>query len=162
MRASDAASLNKWFGPKTEFKKPHARWAEYLKHARAGWRLVLVAEIGKQAVAYGTLNFKSPYPPFKKGRVPEIQDLNVGRPYRRQGIATQLIAALEKQVCASGQRTIGIGVGMEPGYGQAQRLYVKMGYIPDGRGVTYNHRPVVYGQRYPADDDLVLYFTKSL
>ena len=28
-----------------------------------------------------------------------------------------------------------IGVGMYPGYGAAQRLYVKRGYVPDGSGL---------------------------
>ena len=56
----------------------------------------------------------------------------------------------------------GIGVGLHPGYNQAQRLYVKRGYIPDGRGVTYRDRYVEEGTQVVLDDDLVLHFTKSL
>ncbi|HCE6154635.1 TPA: N-acetyltransferase, partial [Legionella pneumophila] len=61
---------------------------------------------------------------------------------------------------------VGIGVGLygghDGGYGQAQRLYVNRGYIPDGLGVTYGYKPTVPGQTYPLDDDLILWFTKKL
>ena len=158
----DFDDLDHWFGSRSEFKKPRTRWVEYLKDIKRNKRLILVTELNKKVVAYCTLNFKSPYSPFKKSGVPEIQDLNVGRPFRRQGIARALITSLEKRVRKMGKRVIGIGVGMEPGYGLAQQLYVKMGYIPDGRGLTYNHKPVAFGKSYPADDNLVLYFTKKL
>lgn len=158
----DFADLNKYFGPRSEFKKPWSRWVKYFKETRVGKRAVLVAELNKNVVALCTLNFKSPYLPFRRSRIPEIQDLNVAKAFRRQGIARQIILHLEKMLRKKGHRTIGIGVGMEPGYGQAQRLYVKMGYVPDGRGLTYHRQPVVFGKKYPADDDLVLYFTKEI
>jgi hypothetical protein len=56
----------------------------------------------------------------------------------------------------------GIGVGLNPGYNQAQRLYAKRGYIPDGRGVTYRDRYVEEGAPVVVDDDLVLHLTKRL
>lgn len=34
--------------------------------------------------------------------------------------------------------TICLGVGLHYGYGAAQRMYVKRGYIPDGSGVWFN------------------------
>lgn len=45
--------------------------------------------------------------------------------------------------------------------GQFLGLYVKRGYIPDGKGVAYNYIPVMPGEKYPVDDDLVLWFTKK-
>ncbi len=48
------------------------------------------------------------------------------------------------------------------GYGNAQRLYVKRGYVPDGRGLTYDGRVLKPMENTVNDDDLVLYFTKSL
>lgn len=56
----------------------------------------------------------------------------------------------------------GIGVGMTPDYGAAQILYVKRGYIPDGRGLTKDGLPLVYGGQVTIDDSLTLYFLKSL
>ena len=55
---------------------------------------------------------------------------------------------------------IGIGVGLHPGYGVAQRLYVIRGYVPDGRAVTYQNRAIAEGQTVVMDDDLVLHLTK--
>jgi hypothetical protein len=56
----------------------------------------------------------------------------------------------------------GIGVGLHPGYNEAQRMYVKRGYIPDGRGVTYRNRYVEEGMQVVLDDDLVLHLTKRI
>jgi hypothetical protein len=47
-------------------------------------------------------------------------------------------------------------------YNAAQRLYLKRGYIPDGRGVTYRDRFVEEGEQVALDDDLVLHLTKEL
>lgn len=38
----------------------------------------------------------------------------------------------------------------------------RCGYIPDGKGVTYNYEPTVPGNNYPLDDDLVLWFLRKL
>ncbi len=42
------------------------------------------------------------------------------------------------------------------------RLYVLRGYVPDGRGLTYNCRILEPMESSVNDDDLVLYFTKEL
>jgi hypothetical protein len=57
---------------------------------------------------------------------------------------------------------VGLGVGLTADYGPAQQMYVKRGYIPDGRGLYSHDKPAQYGQFVPVDDDLVLYFTKKL
>jgi hypothetical protein len=57
---------------------------------------------------------------------------------------------------------VGLYAGADCGYGPAQRLYIKRGYIPDGKGVTYNYEPTIPGNSHPLDDDLVLWFTKKL
>jgi hypothetical protein len=57
---------------------------------------------------------------------------------------------------------VGIGVGMYPDYGNAQRLYVKRGYVPDGRGLTYGGKVLAPMETVVNDDDLVLYFEKQL
>ncbi len=66
-------------------------------------------------------------------KIPEIQDLNVLPPFRRKGIATMLLDRAEAEVACRSD-VVGIGVGLHPGYNDAQRLYVKRGYIPDGLG----------------------------
>jgi len=56
----------------------------------------------------------------------------------------------------------GIGVGLTPDYGPAQRLYARRGYVPDGRGLMVDDVPVSYEQVITVGDQLVLYFTKLL
>ncbi|MFA6303282.1 MAG: hypothetical protein WC627_09150 [Legionella sp.] len=58
--------------------------------------------------------------------------------------------------------TVGIGFGLYDGYGNAQKMYIARGYVPDGLGITYNYQRVEYGTQVPLDGDLVLWFTKKL
>lgn len=126
---------------------------------------------------YVTLKWQSQYQSFKAQNIPEIMDLNVLPDFRKMGIGSLLLDTAEKEA-AMRSATIGIGVGLYAGadvslrsdelrpdysgYGAAQRIYVKRGYIPDGKGVTYNYEPTIPGNSYPLDDDLVLWFTKKL
>jgi hypothetical protein len=41
-------------------------------------------------------------------------------------------------------------------------LYVKRGYIPDGRGLCTDKGPVAAGETVVVDDSLILHFTKQL
>jgi hypothetical protein len=38
----------------------------------------------------------------------------------------------------------------------------KMGYIPDGTGISYQNKPVIPGNQYAVDDDLLMWLTKNL
>ncbi|MDQ2841742.1 MAG: GNAT family N-acetyltransferase [Acidobacteriota bacterium] len=93
-------------------------------------------------------------------KIPEIQDLNVLPGFRRKGIATQLLDRAECEI-ASRSEVVGIGVGLHPGYNDAQRLYGKRGYIPDGQGITYRDRYLRQGEQVVLDDDLVLHLTSA-
>jgi hypothetical protein len=57
---------------------------------------------------------------------------------------------------------IGIGVGLYVDYGPAQQLYVKLGYVPDGSGVTHGNKTVPPGATVRVDDDLILWSMKRL
>jgi hypothetical protein len=65
-----------------------------------------------------------------------------------------------EQTVARRSRVVGIGVGMYPDYGTAQRMYVRRGYIPDGRGLFWRDHTVRPMESVIVDDDLALYFTK--
>jgi hypothetical protein len=56
----------------------------------------------------------------------------------------------------------GIGVGVFSDYGNAQILYAKRGYVPDGKGIHNGQRYIGYGETTIIDDDVVLYLTKKL
>ncbi len=122
---------------------------------------VLIAEQDKQAVGFGVLNFNPKYSLYQKLDIPEIQDLNVISDRREQGIATALITAFEQIAQDQGAEHMGISVGLTKEYGAAQRLYCKLGYIPDGNGVTYDRAFTETGRAYPLDDDLCLMMVKN-
>jgi GNAT superfamily N-acetyltransferase len=96
--------------------------------------------------------------------IPEIMDLNVLPLFRSKGIGSMLLDIAENEAFKN-HASIGLGVGLyagcDGGYGAAQKIYVKRGYVPDGKGVTYNYSPVEPGASVILDDDLVLWFTKN-
>jgi GNAT superfamily N-acetyltransferase len=141
--------------------KPVAQYQRYLAEQTTGSRVCFVARADGQFAGYVTVNWTPTYPGFAKLKVPEIQDLNVVPGFRRRGIGSRLLDRAEEEI-ALRCSIAGIGVGLHPGYNEAQRLYVKRGYIPDGCGVTYRDRYVEEGKHVALDDDLVLHLVKDL
>lgn len=141
--------------------KPVAQYQRYLAEQAAGNCICLVATVAGQFAGYVTVNWAPTYSGFAELKVPEIQDLNVLPEFRRKGLGTRLLDRAEQEI-ALRSRVAGIGVGLHPGYNDAQRLYVKRGYVPDGRGVTYRNRYVEESMQVVLDDDLVLHLTKRL
>lgn len=154
--------LDEYFGLSTVYKKPVEHWQKYLEETQVGIRLAVIAEMDGKTIGYATLKFESEYSSFKNTGTPEINDLGVAPSERNSGVGRSMIEFLEQAAKEKGCKEIGIGFGLYNDYGPAQRLYIKMGYIPDGRGVMYNYQPVVPGKSYPVDDELVLFFTKAL
>ncbi|KTD03700.1 Acyl-CoA N-acyltransferase [Legionella geestiana] len=147
------------------WSKPSSLFEQYLKESEAGVRFIWVVFIHDRFAGYITLKWQSQYEFFARDHIPEIMDLNVLASFRKTGVGSMLLDIAEKEA-ATKSNLVGIGVGLyaghDGGYGSAQRLYVKRGYVPDGKGVTYNYQPTVPGNSYPLDDDLVLWFTKKL
>ncbi|MCZ4721563.1 GNAT family N-acetyltransferase [Legionella pneumophila] len=150
---------------KSNWQKPASLFEAYYQEQQQSERVVWVAYVQGKIAGYVTLKWISHYEPFAQKGIPEIMDLNVLPSFRKLGIGSALLTAAEEK--ASSQcDVVGIGVGLyggpDGGYGQAQRLYVKRGYLPDGLGVTYDYKPTVPGQTYPLDDDFILWFTKKI
>ena len=143
------------------WSKPEAQYRQYLEEQLAGTRTCFIAMVDGQFAGYVTVNWRPSYPGFSERNIPEIQDLNVLRRFRRQGIASRLLDRAEVEA-ARHSGIVGIGVGLHPGYNVAQRLYGARGFVPDGRGVTYRNRYVEEGASVSLDDYLVLHFTKQL
>ena len=141
--------------------KPQSTFDLYWHEQTINERFMWVALHNGQLAGYVTLKWSSYYQSFKEQDIPEIMDLNVLPPYRNKGIGTQLLKAAER-LAATRSHVVGLGVGLYGDYGNAQKLYIKKGYMPDGRGVTYNYQTVVPGDSAPVDDDLVLWFKKDL
>jgi GNAT superfamily N-acetyltransferase len=141
--------------------KPVSLYVGYWQAHVAGRRDVLVAERGGEFAGYITVVWESDYPPFREKRIPEIADFNVLIRHRRMGVGTALMDAAEQRI-ALRSPVIGLGVGLYPDYGAAQVLYVRRGYVPDGRGLFTGGRHPQPGEQVRLDDDLVLHLTRRL
>ena len=134
--------------------------ARYFLEQECGEREVLVAEIEGAVAGYITILPDAKQGPFA-GMAPELSDFNVFEPFQNQGIGNLLLEEAEKRVRLISDK-VTLGVGLHSGYGPAQRLYIKRGYIPDGTGVWYqNHQPAMNAV---CEDigELVLYLSKNL
>lgn len=141
--------------------KPDGYFRKCFAAQECGEMIVLVSRTDEQLHGYLKIVWQPDYPPFRNQNTPEIQDLNVVPASRRRGTATRLMDAAE-QIIAEHSPVVGIGVGLHPGYGAAQRMYVLRGYVPDAMPVTYDNQFVTEGQDVKLDDRLILHLTKSL
>jgi len=142
------------------WNKPASQYEAYLREGAGGKRVVLVAESGGRFAGYVTIVWESGYPPFREARIPEIVDLNVLREVQRRGVATALLDEAEARI-AERSPVAGIGVGLTHDYGAAQVLYVRRGYVPDGRGLIGRGRQIEPGEQVAADD-CELYLTRPV
>jgi ribosomal protein S18 acetylase RimI-like enzyme len=160
MRAEDAAAVAAAFAAQGWYK-PVEQYTRYLAESAQGQRVVLLAEHVGEFAGYVTIVWESDYPPFRDAAIPEIVDFNVLIKYQRRGIGTALLDEAERRIAVCSP-VAGIGVGLTADYGAAQVLYVKRGYIPDGRGAVQYGQAVRHGERITVDDALAIYFTKRL
>ena len=130
-----------------------------LRHQAEGKSISLAAEYKGSVAGYINVYPNSEWGAFANRGYPEIMDFGVLAKYRRKGIGSKLMDIAE-QIAFSYADVVYLGVGLHSGYGSAQRMYVKRGYIPDGSGVWY--RDEICGQYADCcnDDDLVLYLSK--
>ncbi len=140
--------------------KPALIYQQYLKEQENNQRRVWIAWGENNFVGYVTLKWHSDYQPFSSQNIPEISDLNVLPKFRQQGVGSTLLDLAETEASTISP-CVGIGVGLYADYGNAQRLYVKRGYVPDGCGVTYENKSVEPWDTVRVDDDLVLWFVKK-
>ncbi|WP_061588041.1 GNAT family N-acetyltransferase [Streptococcus oralis] len=132
----------------------------YFKEQESGEREVLIADLTSAVAGYITILPDAKQGPFA-GLAPELSDFNVFEPFQNQGIGNFLMEEAENRVKLFSDK-VTLGVGLHSGYGPAQRLYIKRGYIPDGTGVWYqNYQPAINAV---CEDigDLVLYLSKDL
>jgi GNAT superfamily N-acetyltransferase len=146
---------------KANWLKSEDLFKKYWNEQEDGERLVWLAFYQGEFAGYTTLKWESSYQPFKNQAIPEIMDLNILPEYRRRGIGSHLLEIAEK---AASKRSdiVGIGCGLYEDYGNAQKLYIKSGYTPDGNGITYKYEPIEYGQKVKLDDELTLWCTKNI
>lgn len=162
IRTEDINHLINVVGAAYDHNKDPARWPAMEAGVRMGKRLCVVAEEEGVILGICSLIFESDYEPFCDANIPEVNALDVIPTAQRRGIATAIITHLEERARGLGYKTIGIGTGLFADYGPAQRLYIKMGYVPDGRGITYGGDRVAPGAMIRIDDEATLWMTKEL
>ena len=134
-----------------QWNKQRQQYERYWKENQQRKRVTLVATSGEQVIGYTNIIWQPDYQPFREADIPEINDLNLISEFQKQGIGTALIQESERVALKHGKEVMGIGFGLTADYGAAQRLYPKLGYIPDGRGAQTT-----------ATNGDVLYLTKRL
>lgn len=132
-----------------------------LKHMREGKCIPIVAELNGCPAGYINVYPDCKWGAFGDMGYPEIVDFAVLEKFRRKGVGAKLMDIAE-QVAAEYSDTVYLAVGLHSGYGSAQRMYVKRGYIPDGSGVWYGDKVCQPHSDCINDDNLNLYFYKKL
>lgn len=132
----------------------------HMRDRAEGKCAAIVAEYGGERAGYVCVYWNPEHGPFVGKGWPEIVDFNVLEKFRRRGIGSKLMDAAEALAATRADR-VTIGVGLHNGYGSAQRMYVKRGYLPDGSGVWYRGAVCEQYADCKNDDDLVLYLSKD-
>lgn len=159
IRKADISAISKMF-IKQGWDGREVVLNQYFEEQKLGSRLVIVAEYKESIVGYVTLLTKANQGPFKD-KYPEVADFNVFEEYQQFGIGNKLLENIENKAMSFSE-IITIGVGMHKGYGPAQRLYVKRGYIPDGTGIWYKNKNIEINDNCVNNDELAIYLSKSL
>jgi ribosomal protein S18 acetylase RimI-like enzyme len=160
MRESDCEIISSAFASQG-WNKPVEQFRVYFSQMQSGARDVLIACWHDEFAGYVTIMWQSTYPPFQESSIPEIVDFNVLQKFQRRSVGASLMDEAERRI-ALRSPVAGIGVGLTADYGAAQILYIKRGYLPDGRGVFQSGEHLAYHDNIFIDDSLALYLTKTL
>lgn len=133
----------------------------YYREQEEGSRKVFIAEYEGRVAGQCTLVMNPEEGSWAGQGYPEIVDLTVFFHIHNKGIGNKLLDAAEQEA-AKVSDMVYLAVGVHSGYGAAQRIYIKRGYMPDGSGVWYQGK--VLDQYAPCcnDDDLLLFLSKKL
>ena len=132
-----------------------------LEHQARGKAYALVAEYKNNIAGYINVYLNADGGAFANRGIPEIVDFGVLEKYRQRGIGSKLMDVAET-IAAKYSDTVCLSVGLHNGYGAAQRMYVKRGFVPDGTGVWYGSSVCPQYADCCNDDDLVLCLSKKL
>ena len=133
----------------------------YYKEQKEGQRKVFIAEYEGEVCGLCTLVLNPTEGPWGGMGYPEIVDLGVFFHIHNKGIGNKLLDVAEQEA-AKLSDTVFLAVGVHSGYGPAQRIYVKRGYLPDGSGVWYQGKQLEQYAPCVNDDDLLLFMSKTL
>ncbi len=121
----------------------------------------LLALYNGEIAGYVFLYYKCRWGGLANCGLPCVVDLIVFEKYRKNGIATVLMETAEK-IAKKYSDKVYLDVCLNSEYGPAQRLYVKRGYVPDGKGAYYKEKVCETNAICKNDDELTLCLIKEL
>ncbi len=136
-------------------------YENYYKEQEESKRKVFIAEYEGEVCGLCTLVMNPTEGPWSGMEYPEIVDLSVFFHIHNKGIGNKLLDVAEQEA-AKVSDMVYLAVGVHSGYGAAQRIYVKRGYMPDGSGVWYQGKQLEQYAPCCNDDDLLLFMSKKL
>ena len=136
-------------------------YEDYCCEQEAGERLVFIAEYEGSVAGICTLVLHPKEGPLAGNGWPEIVDLCVFFHIHHRGIGSKLLDIAEQEAARFADHVF-LAVGVHSGYGAAQRIYVKRGYVPDGSGVWYQGKQLEQYAPCCNDDDLLLFLSRKL
>jgi GNAT superfamily N-acetyltransferase len=160
MKNCDIENLVKGFAEQN-WHKPYELFENYFNMQENNERRVIIAEVNGEIAGYVTLLPKAVAGPYANKNIPEVVDFNVLIKHQKKGVGTKIMDIVE-DLAKESSDYISLSVGLHYGYGSAQRMYIKRGYIPDGSGVWYNGAQLEQYTKCENDDDLTLYLLKEL
>lgn len=120
----------------------------------------LLALYNGEIAGYVFLYYKCKWGGLSNCNIPGIVDLIVFEKYRKKGIASVLMNVAE-EIAKKYSDKVYVDVCLSSEYGPAQRLYVKRGYVPDGKGVYYEEKICETNAVCKNDDELTLCLVKQ-
>lgn len=133
----------------------------YCRVQEKGKTYIFSAEYDGKIVGYSKLKTQSTTGPFAGKSIPEIVDFTVFLEYQGRGFGNKILDVTE-QAASKISNTISICIGLHQGYGAAQRIYARRGYIPDGSGVWFMGTPLEKYKNCCNNNELVIYLSKEL
>ena len=143
------------------WEKPREVIEGYFIKQRNDDAFVFVADYCDNLAGYTILYSDTNVGPYANNKIPVISDFIVFEKYQRKGIGSKILDAAELKASQLSD-SVQLAVGLHSGYGAAQRVYAKRGYIPDGSGVWYKESVLEPYNDCQNDDELILYLIKSL
>lgn len=158
MEEADCEKIKEAFAPES-YGATTQLYTSYFEASRLKEGSAIVACLEGKIVGYAVIRWQSQYEHFEEQAIPEIKVVHVLKAYRNKGIATRLMDELEYRA-KKHSAYCSVGVGLAEDFEDAQKLYEKRGYKPDGNGIFYIDESV-YSQ-IEVDDNQGLMLVKDL
>lgn len=159
MKSEDIIGICHASGDDSEGNKDYLE--NQIKNQSDGDCTALLALYENEIAGFVFLYYKCRWGGLRNKGIPSVVDLFVLPSFRKQQIGSRLMDVAECLASADNSQ-IYLDVCLNQEYGDAQRFYIKRGYIPDGKGVYYEQEICPTDAACKNDDELTLCLVKEL